>query len=215
MSIKAIIFDLDGVITDTAEFHYQSWQRMADEEGLDFSREKNEQLRGVSRRRSLEIILDGQELPEEEMQRLMDKKNGYYQEKLKQMTTEDMLPGAEELILEVKNRNLKTAVASASRNARTVISALEIGDLFDTISDGHSVENPKPAPDLFLHTAEKLNVEPEECAVLEDAEAGIDAALAADMFAVGIGPAERVGHGDLVFASTADVKLDVILEEAD
>jgi len=213
MAIKAIIFDLDGVITDTAEFHYQSWQQMADEEGLDFSREKNEQLRGVSRRRSLEIILEGEELPEEEMQRLMAKKNGYYQEKLKQMTADDMLPGARELIREVRERGLKTAVASASRNARTVIDALKIGQLFDTISDGNSVENPKPAPDLFLHTAEKLKLKPEECAVLEDAEAGIDAALAAGMIAVGIGPESRVGHGHLRFSSTADVDLDTILKE--
>ena len=213
MAIKAIIFDLDGVITDTAEFHYQSWQQMADEEGLDFSREKNEQLRGVSRRRSLEIILDGRELPEEEMQRLMDKKNGYYQEKLKRMTPDDMLPGARELVDETRGRGLKTAIASASRNAKTVIEALKIGHLFDTISDGHSVENPKPAPDLFLHTAEKLNLNPEECAVLEDAEAGIDAALAAGMTAVGIGPEARVGHGHLRFSSTAEVELDSILKE--
>ncbi len=213
MAIKAIIFDLDGVITDTAEFHYQSWQQMADEESLDFSREKNEQLRGVSRRRSLEIILDGKELPEKEMQRLMDKKNGYYQEKLKQMTPDDMLPGARELVDETRDRGLKTAIASASRNAKTVIEALKIGHLFDTISDGHSVENPKPAPDLFLHTAEKLNLNPEECAVLEDAEAGIDAALAAGMTAVGIGPEERVGHGHLRFSNTAEVELDRILEE--
>ncbi|MGM0421012.1 MAG: beta-phosphoglucomutase [Bacillota bacterium] len=208
--VKGIILDLDGVITDTAEYHYQSWQRMADEEGLDFDRETNEDLRGVSRRRSLEIILDGKELPEEEMQRLMAKKNGYYQELIQQMDEEDTLPGALDLVHKAKEKNLKLAVASASRNAKTVIDALDINDLFDTISDGYSVENPKPAPDLFLHTAAKLDLKPEECVVIEDAEAGIDAANAAGMISVGVGPQERVGHADYRFSEVKEIDLEEI-----
>ncbi len=209
---KGIIFDLDGVITETSEYHYQSWQRMADEEGLEFNREINENLRGVSRRRSLEIILNGKDLSEEEMKRLMDKKNGYYQEYLKDMDENDMLPGAQELINDALDKGFKLAIASSSKNAKTVISALKIRDLFETISDGHSVENPKPAPDLFLFTAEKLRLSSEQCIVFEDAEAGIDAANAANMLSVGIGPEDRVGHADFRFDKVKDVDLEIILK---
>ncbi len=205
---KGIIFDLDGVITETSEYHYQSWQRMADEEGLDFNREVNEKLRGVSRRRSLEIILDDKELTEQEMNKLMDKKNGYYQEYLKDMDENDMLPGAMDLINTSLEKGFKLAIASSSKNAKTVISALKIGDLFETISDGFSVDNPKPAPDLFLFTAEKLELSPEECIVFEDAKAGIDAAQAANMLSVGIGPEERVGHADFRFDTVKEVELE-------
>ncbi|MBF8438189.1 beta-phosphoglucomutase [Halanaerobiaceae bacterium Z-7014] len=209
---KGIIFDLDGVITETSEYHYQSWQRMADEEGLDFNREVNEKLRGVSRRRSLEIILDDKELTEQEMNKLMDKKNGYYQEYLKDMDENDMLPGAMDLINTSLEKGFKLAIASSSKNAKTVISALKIGDLFETISDGFSVDNPKPAPDLFLFTAEKLELSPEECIVFEDAKAGIDAAQAANMLSVGIGPEERVGHADFRFDTVKEVELEKILK---
>lgn len=209
---KGIIFDLDGVITETSEYHYQSWQRMADEEGLDFNREVNEKLRGVSRRRSLEIILDGKELTEQEMKRLMDKKNGYYQEYLKDMDENDMLPGAMDLINSSLEKGFKLAIASSSKNAKTVISALKIGDLFETISDGFSVDNPKPAPDLFLFTAEKLELSPERCIVFEDAKAGIDAAQAANMLSVGIGPEERVGHAGFRFDTVKEVELEKILK---
>ena len=209
---KGIIFDLDGVITETSEYHYQSWQRMADEEGLDFNREINEKLRGVSRRRSLEIILDDKELTEQEMNKLMDKKNGYYQEYLKDMDENDMLPGAMDLINTSLEKGFKLAIASSSKNAKTVISALKIGDLFETTSDGFSVDNPKPAPDLFLFTAEKLELSPEECIVFEDAKAGIDAAQAANMLSVGIGPEERVGHADFRFDTVKEVELEKILK---
>ncbi len=211
---QGIIFDLDGVITETSEYHYQSWQRMADEEGFEFNRETNEKLRGVSRRRSLEIILDGKELPEEEMKRLMDKKNGYYQEYLKDMGENDLLPGAKDLIKSALDKKFKLAIASSSKNANTVISALNIEDIFETISDGHSVENPKPAPDLFLYTAKKMSLAPEKCIVFEDAEAGIDAANAAHMLSVGIGPDERVGHADFRFDKVKEVDLEIILKGA-
>ena len=209
---EGIIFDLDGVITETSEYHYQSWQRMADEEGLDFNRDINEKLRGVSRRRSLKIILDGNDISEEEMNRLMDKKNGYYQEYLEDMDENDMLPGVMDLINNALDKGFKLAIASSSKNAKTVISALRIGDLFETISDGFSVDNPKPAPDLFLLTAEKLEISPEKCIVFEDAKAGIDAAQAANMLSVGIGPEERVGHADFRFDNVKEVELEKILK---
>lgn len=211
---EAIIFDLDGVITDTAEYHYQSWQRMADEEGLEFNREINEKLRGVSRERSLEIILDGKKISEDEMKRLMDKKNGYYQEYLKEMDETDLLPGARELIDDSIDKGFKLAIASSSKNAKTVISALNINDFFEVIADGFSVNNPKPAPDLFLYAAEKMGLISEQCIVFEDAKAGIDAAQAANMLSVGIGPENRVGHADFRFDKVQDVDLEIILKGA-
>lgn len=211
---KGIIFDLDGVITETAEYHYQSWQRMADEEGLEFNREINEKLRGVSRKRSLEIILGDKKLSENEMKRLMDIKNSYYQEYLKDMDEADLLPGAKELIDNSIDNGFKLAIASSSKNAKTVISALGIGDLFETISDGFSVKNPKPAPDLFILTARKMGLTSDQCIVFEDASAGIDAAQAANMLSVGIGPENRVGHADFRFDKVKDVELEIILKGA-
>ncbi len=213
MAIKAFILDLDGVITDTAEFHFQGWKRLAEEEGIEFTRDDNEALRGVSRRRSLEILLGEHQddYSEEEMQEMMDRKNGYYQDLLKQMTDDDLLPGARELLNTLKESGFKIAVASASRNAKTVLNSLKITDEFDTISDGHSVDNPKPAPDIFVHTADKLGVKPEESVVIEDAEAGVEAALAAEMTAVGVGPEERVGKAHYRYDSTADIDVEEIL----
>mgnify|MGYP006277501737 FL=1 len=210
--IKAFILDLDGVITDTAEFHFKAWKKMADEEGIPFEREDNEKLRGVSRRKSMELILDGREMAEEKIQKLMDRKNRYYNDFLENLSHDDLLPGAQELIDEIIRRGYKIAVASSSRNAKTVIKNLGIMDIFDTISDGHSVENSKPAPDLFLHTAEKLDLEPESCVVIEDAESGVEGALAADMIAVGVGPEERVGKAHYRYDKVKDIDLDEIIE---
>ncbi len=212
--IKGVILDLDGVITDTAEFHFLSWKRMAEEEGLEFSREDNEQLRGVSRRRSLELILGDEELPEEEMERLMEKKNSYYQEKIAEMDEDDMLPGARELIEACKEAEVKLAVASSSRNARPVLEKLKITDEFAAISDGYSVKDPKPAPDLFLHTADKLGLDPRNCAVIEDAASGVDAALKAGMLVVGVGPEDRVGHADIDYEKVEDIDIEEILSAA-
>lgn len=210
--IKGFILDLDGVITDTAEFHFKAWKKMADEEGIPFTREDNEKLRGVSRRKSMELILDGRKMAEDKIQKLMDRKNQYYNEFLEQLSKDDLLPGAGKLIEEIKKRGYQIAVASSSRNAKTVIGNLQIGDIFETISDGHSVENSKPAPDLFLHTAEKLGLDPKNCVVIEDAKSGIEGALAADMVAVGVGPEERVGRADYIYDRVEDIELDEIVK---
>jgi beta-phosphoglucomutase len=211
--IKGFIIDLDGVITETSEYHFQGWKRLAEEEGIEFTREDNEQLRGVSRSRSLEILLGAKvdDYSEEEFQEMMDRKNGYYQSFLSDMDDDDLLAGARELLDEIKERGVKMAIASSSRNAKTVLNSLEISDEFDAIADGYSVANAKPAPDIFLYAAQEIGLDPSECVVLEDAEAGVDAALAAEMTAVGIGPAKRVGHGDYRFDSTADIDLDELL----
>lgn len=211
--LKAFILDLDGVITDTARYHFQAWKRLADEEGISFTREDNEQLRGVSRRRSLELLLGSHvsETTEEEMQEMMDRKNGYYQALLETITEDEFLPGARDLIDGLRRRDLKIAIGSASRNTRIVLKKLGISDAFDGIADGYSVSRAKPAPDVFIHAAGQLGVPVVNCAVIEDAESGVQAALTAGMVAVGIGPENRVGKAHLRYDSTADVNLDEIL----
>ncbi|HHE71220.1 MAG TPA: beta-phosphoglucomutase [Chloroflexi bacterium] len=211
--IEAFILDLDGVLTDTAEYHFRAWKRLADEEGIPFTREDNEALRGVSRRRSLEILLGDhlQRYTEAEFEEMMARKNRMYQELLTQITQEDFLPGARELMAGIRQRGLKMAIGSASKNTRTVLERLGVLDAFDVIADGYSVTRGKPAPDLFLYAAAQMAVDPARCVVVEDATAGIDAALAAGMIAVGIGPSERVGHAHFRYPSTADINLDEIL----
>jgi kojibiose phosphorylase len=212
--IHALLFDLDGVITDTAEFHYQAWKQLADEEGIPFNREDNEQLRGVSRRESLNRLLKGRQIDEETAQRWMDRKNSYYRERIKTISAGNLLPGAAELLNEARDAGIKLALVSASRNAGDVLNRLGIGDLFDVIATGGDVERQKPAPDLFLFAAERLNVAPGQCLVVEDAESGIAAARAAGMVAVGLGPQERVGDADLVLSSLEGVQLDTLLHTA-
>ncbi|MFO7952784.1 MAG: beta-phosphoglucomutase [Bacillota bacterium] len=203
--IKAFIFDLDGVLTDTAEYHYLAWNRLAEEEGFSFDRKKNEELRGISRRASLELILQGRQLSEVKMQELMDRKNSYYRAYIKSITKKDLFPGAEALLRRLKDRGYKLAMASGSKNAPFVVERLGIASYFDVLADGGSVEKTKPAPDLFLYTAQKLAVEPHYCVVIEDAEAGVEAAKRAGMATIGIGPPERVGAADLVFSSVEEI----------
>lgn len=211
-NIKAFILDLDGIITETSEYHYQGWKRLAEEEGIDFSRKDNEKLRGVSRRQSLEILLGEREVSEKEKKEMMNRKNKYYQNLINRMDEKDLLPGSEKLLKDLKNRGFKLAVASSSKNARTVIDNLGINHFFDTISDGHTVENTKPAPDIFLITAEKLQVKPEACVVIEDASSGIKGANTAGMITVGVGPEERVGDADYRFDRVKDINLNKILK---
>jgi len=206
--IRAFIFDLDGVITDTAEYHYRGWKRLADEEGLSFSREDNEHLRGIPRRESLLLILKGRIYPEEKIQEMMERKNSYYLEFIKEISPRDLLPGTKELLEEIRAAGLKNGLGSASKNASEVLDRLGIRDLFDAISDGYSVERQKPDPDLFLHAAKQLNLPPAECVVVEDAAAGIEAARAGGFISVGLGPRERVGRAEAVFASLAGVQLE-------
>lgn len=197
--IRGFIFDLDGVITDTAELHYQSWKVVADDEGLPFTREDNEQLRGVSRRESLERLLKGHPMSEDKKQAVMTRKNDIYREKLKTITPDDLLPGVRAFLDQARARGIKIGLGSASRNAREVLASLGVTALFDALGDGHSVVNTKPAPDLFLWVAGRLDLNPAQVVVFEDAEAGIDAAKAGGFKSVGIGHAS-VAHADHVLA---------------
>ncbi|MEH2419784.1 MAG: beta-phosphoglucomutase [Nostoc sp.] len=205
-NIQGFIFDLDGVLTDTAELHYLAWQKLADEEGIPFNREANEALRGVSRRASLMLILGDRPYSEAQIQEMMERKNRYYVELMQNMTPQDLLPGAIDLLDELRQAGIKIGIGSGSKNARTVLERLGIADKIDAIADGYSVQEPKPAPDLFLYAAKQLGIEPGQSVVVEDAAAGIDAALAAGMWAVGLGPAERVGAAHIVLPSLAGIK---------
>ena len=211
MTIRGFIFDLDGVLTDTAEYHYRGWKRLADEEGLPFTREDNESLRGIPRRESLLLILKDRKVPDEKILEMMERKNNYYLEFIRGITPGDVLPGARELLEEIRRGGLKSALGSASKNAPDVIRRLGIAHLLDAVSDGSSVERQKPAPDLFLHAAHQLNLKPEECVVVEDAAAGIEAARAGGFRSVGLGPRERVGEASVVLQSLKDVTLEDLL----
>lgn len=213
MTLKAVIFDLDGVLTDTAEYHYHGWQRLADEEGYGFSRERNELLRGVSRQRSLEILLDDRAVEPERFAEMLDRKNRYYTEMLKDISPNNLLPGIPALLDELEAAGIRMAVGSASKNARTVLGALNILHRFEVVADGNSVGQAKPAPDLFLYAARAMALEPYDCIVVEDAESGIDAALTGGFAALGIGPVTRVGHAHLQVEETASLTL-ALLQEA-
>ena len=212
MPIQGCIFDLDGVLTDTAEYHYQGWQRLADELGIPFDRERNEALRGVSRRRSLGLLLAGRVYPEEQMLEMMERKNRYYQELLKQITPDDLLPGVRNLLDAVRATGMKIAIGSASKNAREVVQRLHLMPYIDDLADGYSVVRPKPAPDLFVYAAGLLRVCVNACVVFEDAAAGVEAAKVAGMYAVGLGPVERVRQADLILPDLASVTLHDIVQ---
>jgi beta-phosphoglucomutase len=195
-----VLFDLDGVLTDTAEYHYLAWKQLADELGIAFTRTDNDQLRGVSRRASLQIILDigGRTVSEPEAEAMMEHKNSLYRQMLRQVSEQDLLPGVGSLLDDLRKSGVKIAVASASRNSPDVVRRLGIEDRIDALAHGGMVERQKPAPDLFLHAAELLGAAPAACVVVEDAAAGVEAALAAGMKCVGLGPEARVGQAHLV-----------------
>ena len=205
-TIQCYIFDVDGVLTDTAEYHYRAWQQLADEEKLPFDRQANEALRGVSRRESLMKIVGDKPYSEEALQTMMARKNRYYQELIQTITPKDLFPGAVELLQEIKQLGIKIAIGSASKNARTVIDKLGVGNLIDAIADGDSVERPKPAPDVFLCAAKELGLEPAHCVVVEDATVGIEAAIAAGMRSIGIGPVTRVGAANIILPNLIGVR---------
>lgn len=208
--IKAFIFDLDGVITDTAEFHFLAWKRLADEEGIVFTREDNEQLRGVSRRESLNRMLKGRPIDEATAHLWMERKNDYYKDYLKHITPDHALPGVPQFLAAARAAGLKVGLGSASKNARDVLERLQLIDAFDAIGDGYSVVNSKPAPDLFVWVAGRLDLPPNQAVVFEDAEAGVDAALAGGFWTVGIGTA-NVKHAHLTAPGVGELTVQTVL----
>lgn len=196
--IQAFLFDLDGVLTDTSEFHYLGWKRLAEEEGLPFDRQDNEALRGVSRRESLEILLKGTKITEEQAHAWMERKNQYYVELVGKMTPGDMLPGSLDLLDELRREGIKIAIVSSSKNARLVLDRLQLWPWVDHLVDGTMGAPSKPAPDLFLMAAKGLRIPPPACLVVEDATAGVESGKRAGMHVLGLGPQERVGEADMV-----------------
>lgn len=207
--IKGFIFDLDGVITDTAELHFTAWKKLTDDMGWAFDREVNEKLRGVSRMDSINILKahNQVEISEEKLEQLAKLKNDIYVESLDQMTPDDYIPGAQELLNLLRKEGYLVALGSASKNSSKVLDQLQAKKYFDVIGDGNSVTQSKPAPDIFLFGAEQLGLLPEECIVYEDAESGIDAAKNGGFHSVGIGPKERVGHADIRFETMKEATL--------
>lgn len=214
--IRACIFDLDGVIVDTAHYHFLAWKRLANELGYDLSEADNERLKGVSRMQSLDIVLElaGISLNADHRIILANKKNAWFNEYVEQMTPGEIFPGVLQLIHSLKDAGIRVGLASSSKNARTVLRLLQIEHEFDAVVDGNMISRTKPDPEIFLMAAQRLGVHRAECIVVEDAEAGVDAALAAGMKCIGIGSDQRLQQADVVFPKTSDIKLSTLYELA-
>jgi beta-phosphoglucomutase len=209
-TIKACIFDLDGVIVDTAVYHYKAWKRLANELGFDFTEEDNEKLKGVSRTRSLELILQwgGVTKTEAEKEELAARKNNWYVEMISHMTPQEILPGAKEFLQTCIDAGIKTALGSASKNSATILQKTGITHFFNAVIDGNKVSKPKPDPEVFLKGAEELNILPASCVVFEDAIAGVEAAIAGGMKVVGIGSFEVLAEANLVVKGLNEMNLE-------
>ena len=212
--MKACIFDLDGVIVDTAHYHFLAWKRLALELGIELTPEDNEKLKGVSRMHSLEIILGmgNVSLSAHEKENMANRKNSWFVDYLERMAPEEIFPGVKNLLAELRKKQMKIGLASSSKNAKTVVKLLNIQNEFDTIVDGTMIAHSKPHPEIFLLTAQRLGVDPSECVVFEDAEAGVEAALAAGMKCVGVGAAAQLGKANLVIEKTRQFRLSSLKE---
>jgi beta-phosphoglucomutase len=195
---SAAIFDLDGVITDTAPLHFQAWKATADKLGIEFNEEVNEQLKGVDRMSSLDMILNlGQvTVTEQEKHALADEKNTYYRQLLQQLSNKDVLPGVREFLEHLKERRIKIGLASASRNAPDILKSLQLFETFEHIADPQFARS-KPAPDIFLFASYGLQCHPTKCIAFEDAVSGLTAIKAAGMYAVSVGDVELAGRSDV------------------
>lgn len=197
---RAALFDLDGVLVDTAKYHYLAWKNLAHKLGFDFTEKDNERLKGVSRVRSLEILLEIGHLTfdEETKDQLAAQKNEEYVNYIQKIDETELLPGARECLSALRARKVKIALGSASKNSMLILHNLKIMDLFDAVIDGDKAHRAKPDPQVFLLGAQELGVDPVDCVVFEDAEAGIQAAKAADMYVVGVGRADVLSAADRV-----------------
>jgi len=203
--IKAVIFDLDGVIVSTDDCHYEAWKKMSDEEGIYFDKTINNRLRGVSRMESLEIVLERaiKEYSEEEKLQLAERKNGYYKEFITKLTPNDILPGAKENLEELRKNGIKIAIGSSSKNTPVILKQIGLDNYFDAVSDGNNIINSKPDPEVFLKAADILDIPYSECMIVEDADAGIEAGKRAGMKTLSV-------HG----AKGADVEIDDLSEKS-
>ncbi|MEA4998504.1 MAG: beta-phosphoglucomutase [Candidatus Limiplasma sp.] len=211
--IKGMIFDLDGVIVSTDDCHYLAWKRMADEEGIYFDREINERLRGVSRMDSLQIILERAAKPytQTEKEAMAARKNDYYVALIQELTPADILPGAAETLAALRQKGVKMAIGSSSRNTPVILERIGLSTAFDAVADGNQITRSKPDPEVFLLAARLLGLAPAECLVVEDADAGVEAALAGGMKALGVGSAAANPSATYRAKSLAELKLETVL----
>ncbi|WP_291634749.1 beta-phosphoglucomutase [Clostridium sp.] len=211
-NIKAFIFDLDGVLVDTAKYHYLAWKKLAQELNIEFSLKDNERLKGVSRMRSLDIILEigNVTLDQDKKDELAEKKNIWYVEYISKLTPRDILPGVIVFLESVKANSMKIALGSASKNSMLILNKLNLTAYFDVIIDGTKVSKAKPDPEVFLKGAQALKVLPCQCIVFEDAEAGVAAAINAGMHCIGIGSKTILNKADLVLLDFVDMTFDKI-----
>jgi beta-phosphoglucomutase len=213
LQIAAVIFDLDGVLADTIDLHYRSWQQVADDEDIPFDKSQYEQILGMNREDSVNRLLGDRLISADLKQDMLDRKNNYYLRLVESLDSSQLLPGVADLLAELQFQKIRIALGSSSKNAEFVLQRLEVRHLFEYVADGHSVEQFKPAPDVFLKAAALLQIEPAQCLVIEDAAAGVLAALAAGMKVVGVGPQERLVSADLVLPSLAGYRWDDILSK--
>jgi beta-phosphoglucomutase len=213
-TIKACIFDLDGVIVDTAVYHYQAWKKLANQLGFDFTEEQNEQLKGVSRMRSLELILGWGSITktDAEKEELASLKNSWYVDMISHMTPAEILPGAKEFLQLCRDAGFKTALGSASKNSMTILEKINLVNMFDAVIDGNKVSKPKPDPEVFLKGAEELDIPPVNCVVFEDAIAGVEAAKNGGMKAVGIGSPQVLTEADMVVSGLDKMTIGMLGE---
>lgn len=190
--IKAVIFDLDGVIVSTDECHYKAWKKMADEEGIYFDKEINNRLRGVSRMASLDIILERAEknYTAEEKAEMAERKNNYYKEFIKKLTPADILPGVMDSLEELKQKGIKIAIGSSSKNTPIILKQIGLDGYFDAVSDGNNISRSKPDPEVFIKAAEMLGISPDYCMIVEDADSGIEAGKRAGMATLSVNGAK-------------------------
>jgi len=212
--IKACIFDLDGVIVDTAKYHFIAWRRLANTLGFDFTEEENEKLKGVSRMESLELILQwgGVEKAEAEKEELAELKNGWYLEYILKMEPDEILEGVIPFLNHLEGQGIRLAVGSSSKNAMAILEQVGLANRFEAIIDGTKTSRTKPDPQVFSLAAEAMGLQPRECIVFEDAEKGIDAALAGGFFAVGVGSEANLGHAHFVLPNFIGFTLQGILD---
>lgn len=207
MTDKGFIFDLDGVIVNTAGFHYLAWKNLANALGFDFTEEQNEAFKGVSRVKSLELLLEigGMQADQSDKDKWLESKNEDYLHYIEGMSEDDILPGVKPRLDYLKSKNVPIALGSASKNAKSILKRVDLLDLFDAIVDGNDVQKAKPDPEVFLIAAQRLGIDPQKAVVFEDAIAGIQAANTAHMHSVGIGDETHLGEADYVFKDFTEI----------